>query len=79
VVTRARLARLLLIATPFVLLAVGTWALTASPWPAIWGLTLKGRHVFVPYNWSSVGLGAIALGCYLAALVISFNIKRERP
>lgn len=77
-VTRARLARLGLIATPFVLLAIGTWALVTSPWPTVLGLMLKGRHVFVPWTWSSVGRGGTAAACFLAALVISFNIRSER-
>jgi hypothetical protein len=77
VVTRARLARWALVAAPFMLLAVGTWALWTSPWPAVLGLTLKGQHVFVPMTWRSVGRGALAAVSYLGALGISFTIKRE--
>jgi hypothetical protein len=78
VVTRARLARWVLIASPFVLLAVGTAALWTSPWPAVLGLMLRGQHVFVPQTWRTVGLGFLAAVGYLGALVVSFNIKRER-
>ena len=69
--------RLALVATPFGLLAVGAGALSLSPWPAILGLTLKGRHVMVAPGWPTYGLGGLALACFAAALVISFNIKRE--
>ena len=76
--SRGRLARLALIATPFVLLALGAWALLVSPWPTILGLTLRGQHVVVAYGWPTVGLGTTAALCFVAALVISFNIRAER-
>jgi hypothetical protein len=78
VVTRARLARWVLIATPFLLLAVGTWALVNSPWPTVLGLMLRGQHIFVPQTWRTVGLGGLAAVCFVGALAVSFTIKRER-
>ena len=72
-----RLARWAWVATPFLLLALGSWALLRSPWPAVLGLTLKGRHVFVPLNGSSLGLGLLALASFVAALVISYTIRRR--
>ena len=74
-VTAARLGRWALIAAPFVLLALGFGALVSSPWPAIWRLMLQGRHVVVAHTWRTVGLGGLALACFAAALVVSFNIR----
>jgi hypothetical protein len=59
------------------LLAVGTAALWESPWPAVLGLMLRGQHVFVPQTWRTAGLGALAAVCFLAALAVSFTIRRE--
>ena len=75
--TRRRLARLAHIAAPFALLALGTWALVASPWPVIFGLMLRGQHVTPALNGSTVGLGSIAAVCFVAALVVSYTIRRE--
>ena len=76
-VTRSRLARLVHIAAPFALLALGTWALVASPWPVIFGLMLRGQHVTPALNRFTVGLGSIAAVCFVAALVVSYTIRRE--
>ena len=73
-----RVLRGLLIATPFALLAVGFWALVASPWPRIWRLMLNGNRVVVAYTWSTLVLLVLATACFAGALAISFNIKRER-
>ena len=75
--TRRRLSRLAHIASPFGLLALGTWALLASPWPVIFGLMLRGQHVTPALNGSTVGLGAVAAVCFLAALAVSYTIRRE--
>ena len=77
--TRRRAARILLIAAPFLLLALGTWALVSSPWPEILGLMAKGRHVFVVQTWKTVGLGVVAAAAYLGALALSYTIRSERP
>ena len=62
---------------PFVLLAVGFWALVSSPWPAIWRLMLQGHHVVVAFTWQTAGLGGLALAGFLGALVVSFNIRSK--
>ena len=77
-VTRARLARWALIATPFLLLALGTWALVSSPWPTVLGLMLRGRRVYVAGGWRTAGLGLAAAASYLGALAISYNIRAVR-
>ncbi len=71
-----RLSRLLLAASPFMLIALGGWCLVRSPWPAIWRLMLKGEHVQVVYTWTTVGLPAVTTVCFALAIVISINIKR---
>ena len=68
--------RWLLIATPFALIALGGWCLVRSPWPSIWRLMLQGQHVLVAYTWSTVGLPAVTVACFAAAVVISLKIKR---
>jgi hypothetical protein len=73
----ARLRRGLLIAAPFVLLAVGFGLLVSSPWPRIFGLMMHGRQVFVPQGWRTTGQLGLAAACLAAALVVSFNIKRR--
>ena len=74
---RRRLARIGLVASPFALLAIGALALLKSPWPTIMGLALHGRHVVVVFSWPTAGLGTIAAACFVAALVISYGIRRE--
>ncbi len=69
----------MLIATPFVLLGVGFWALVASPWPTIWHLMLKGQRVTVARTWATVGLPALSMACFAAAIAISVTIRTERP
>ena len=76
-VKRRRLSRLAHIAAPFGLLAMGTWALVTSPWPVILGLVLRGQHVLPARNWSTMGLGTVAAVCFVAALVVSYTIRRE--
>ena len=68
--------RRLAIAAPFVLIAVGGWCLVRSPWPSIWRVMLQGRHVLVAYTWSTVGLPAVTVVCFAAAIAISLQIKR---
>ncbi len=79
--TRPRMGRpwlrWLLIAAPFVLIAIGGWCLVRSPWPAIWRLMLKGDHVLIAYTWSTVGLLAASLLCFAAAIALSLQIKRR--
>ena len=72
----ARLKRLLITASPFLLIALGGWCLVRSPWPAIWRLMLKGEHVQVAYTWTNVGLPVVTAVCFVLAVVISINIKR---
>ena len=68
--------RWLMIAAPFLLIAVGGWCLVRSPWPSIWRLMLQGRHVLVAYTWSTVGLPLATVACFTAAIVLSLQIKR---
>ena len=68
--------RRLYIAAPFLLIALGGWCLVRSPWPAIGRLMLQGRHVLVAYTWSTVGLPAVTVACFVAAIAISLSIKR---
>ena len=63
-----RVRRGLLIAAPFALLALGFFALVASPWPRIWRLMLKGDRVVVAYTWSTVALLVVAAACFAGAL-----------
>ena len=70
------LMRWLLIAAPFVLIALGAWCLVRSPWPSIWRLMLQGRHVLVAYTWSTVGRLAASVVCFVAAIALSLQIKR---
>ncbi len=78
VVKDRRALRWLLIATPFVLLGLGFWALLASPWPRIWHLMLTGERVVVAYTLTTVGLPAVSAACFVAAIAISINIKTAR-
>ncbi len=66
----------LVVAAPFALIAVGGWCLVRSPWPSIWRLMLQHRRVLVAYTWSTVGLPAITVITFVAAIVISLQIKR---
>ena len=70
--------RLLLVASPFLLISLGGWCLITSPWPAIWRLMLKGDHVQVAYTWTTVGLPAVTLACFVLAIAISIGIKRPQ-
>ena len=73
-----RIGRGLWIATPFLLLAAGFYALVSSPWPSIWRLMLKGEHVRVACTWSTVGLAALAFACIASAVGVSLTIRRRR-
>ena len=77
-VVKGRTGRRVWVASPFVLLALGGYALWRSPWPEIWRLMQKGAHVVVAYTWSTVGLPAFSLTCFAAAIVISLTIRRPR-
>ncbi len=77
-VTGAGLKRLALVASPFLLLALGTGALLLSPWPAILGLMLRGRHVYVAGGWRTAALGVVGVASYVAALAISYTIRPAR-
>ena len=68
--------RRLLVAAPFLLIALGSWCLVRSPWPSIWRLMLQGRHVLVAHTWSTVGLPTATAVCFAAAIALSLQIKR---
>ncbi len=74
---RSRRLQGLRVASPFLLLALGFWALIRSPWPTIWRLMLKGEHVVVVPTWPTLGLPAVTIVCFGAAIVISLGIKRS--
>jgi hypothetical protein len=72
--------RLALIATPFLLLAVGAWALYCSSLPAILRLMLRGQRMGpVAMTWTTAGLPLVTVATWGAAIWISLLIKpRER-
>ena len=74
-----RIRRLLLIAAPFPLIALGGWSLFRSPWPAILRLTLQGQHLYaVRPNWGTVGLPLVTLACWSVAIWLSLRVKTNR-
>ena len=66
----------LLIAAPFVLILVGGALFYLSPWPRILHLMLSGARVRIAPHWSTVGQPLLAVGCWVAAVVLSLQVKR---
>ena len=69
--------RRLLIAAPFVLIFIGGALFYLSPIPTIVHLMLTGARVRVAPHWSTVGQPLLAAACWVAAIVLSLQIKRE--
>jgi hypothetical protein len=68
--------RWLLIAAPFLLIALGGYCLVRSPWPEILRATLHGAHVsFIKLTFASVALPAITVVSWGAAIWLSLLIK----
>ncbi len=77
VILTGRVSRIGRIALPFVLLFVGAAAFYVSPWPAIIRAALGGAHIHVYLRWETVGLLAIAVLCWAAAIWLSLQVKRD--
>ena len=72
-------ARVLLIAAPFVLIALGGWCLVGSSLPAILRLVLRGQHLYaVEPTWRTLGLPLAALACWGGAVWLSLAIGPSR-
>jgi hypothetical protein len=69
--------RRLLIAAPFVLILAGGVLFYFSPMPRILHLMLTGSRVRIAPHWSTVGQPLLAAACWVAAIVLSLQIKRE--
>jgi hypothetical protein len=69
--------RRLLIAAPFVLILAGGVLFYFSPWPTILHLMLTGARVRIAPHWSTVGQPLLAGACWVVAIVLSLQIKRE--
>jgi hypothetical protein len=69
--------RRLLIAAPFVLIFIGGALFYLSPIPTIVHLMLTGARVRIAPHWSTVGQPLLAGACWVAATVISLQIKRD--
>jgi hypothetical protein len=69
--------RRLLIAAPFVLILAGGVLFYFSPWPTILHLMMMGAKVRIVPRWSTVGQPLLAIACWVAATVLSLQIKRE--
>jgi hypothetical protein len=68
--------RRLLVVTPFLLLAIGAWAIYTSPWPAILRASLHGAHIgAVALTWTTLGLPLLALATWGGAIWTSLLIK----
>ena len=78
-VKRSGVWRILLIVTPFLLIALGGWCLLQSPWPAILRLVLGGQHLYaVEPTWRTVGLPLATLASWSAAIWLSLQVKPHR-
>ncbi len=69
--------RRLLIAAPFVLIFIGGALFYFSPLPTILHLMLTGAHVRIAPHWSTIGQPLLALACWIVAIVLSLQFKRE--
>jgi hypothetical protein len=69
--------RRLLIAAPFVLILAGGVLLYFSPLPTILHLMMSGARVRIAPHWSTVGQPLLALACWVVAIVLSLQIKRD--
>lgn len=68
--------RWLLIAAPFLLLALGGWCLIKSPWPEILRATLHGVRIsYVKLTFSSVALPVVTVVSWGLAIWLSLLIK----
>ena len=75
----SRAGRGLLIATPFVLLGLGTWLLVLSPWPSILRLVLRGQHLYaVRPTWTTLGLPLATVACWAGAIWLSLALSPRR-
>lgn len=74
-IATSSMTRRLLVLLPFLLIAVGGWTLFKSPWPELLKLTLHGAHIgFVKMTWDSVGLPAVTVVTWGAAIWLSLVI-----
>jgi len=69
--------RRLLIVAPFVLILAGGALFYLSPWPTILHLMMTGARVRIVPHWSTVGQPLLAIACWVAATVLSLQIKRD--
>jgi hypothetical protein len=70
------LGRWLLIAAPFLLIALGAFCLIRSPWPEILHASLHGVHIsYIKLSWQSVALPIVTVVSWGLAIWLSLLIK----
>jgi hypothetical protein len=68
--------RWLLIAAPFLLIALGAFALVCSPWPEILRASLHGVHIsYIKLSWQSVALPIVTVVSWGLAIWLSLLVK----